>query len=560
MTFVIEDGYVYYLCKLYNRVEVADSTNYVNGTGFGDDFNNFNKVFGSGQTFRFQTGTGFSVDDHKPKAYTLPELGISSIGQVGGVKPRRGVVIDATTGDSDATPVSSDLITIMNTTHFENNVTTGKIDFKTSLIPSTSTSVNLVCILNRTQFENNVTKSKVDIKTNWKPTTVGTADAVPYSGITSIPATWTTTQIPDLGAGKITTGTFATDRIPDLATTKITSGTFDVFRIPDLSTTKITSGTFDVFRIPDLSTTTITSGTFDVLRIPDLGTAKITTGTFDVFRIPDLSTTTITSGTFDVFRIPDLSTTTITSGTFDVLRIPDLATTKITTGTVAGVRIPALDTAKITTGTFVDARIPALGAGKITSGTFVDLLIPTLAISKTSGLQTALDVKQATINSIANQIIIGNGNGATTTNTGLTWTTTTNLLTETNIPGNGSTITSLNMWNAGSGILEVARGGTGRTIFVANLLLIGNNTSTISQDANLGWSVVNSRLSATNFAGNGSLITDLNMGNVGSGTLGVINGGTGGTFFTEGRIPYRNGANALATTTNYIGRIPRAHW
>ena len=65
--------------------------------------------------------------------------------------------------------------------------------------------------------------------------------------------------------------------------------------------------------------------------------------------------------------------------------------------------------------------------------TWTTTQIPTLAITKISGLQGALDAKQATINSTAGHLIIGNGNGATTTNTGLTWTTATNLLTATNL-------------------------------------------------------------------------------------------------------------------------------
>jgi hypothetical protein len=51
---------------------------------------------------------------------------------------------------------------------------------------------------------------------------------------------------------------------------------------------------------------------------------------------------------------------------------------------------------RVTSGTTLAAGdIPALDASKTTSGTFADARIPTLAISKTSGLQSALDGKMS---------------------------------------------------------------------------------------------------------------------------------------------------------------------
>jgi hypothetical protein len=108
-----------------------------------------------------------------------------------------------------------------------------------------------------------------------------------------------------------------------------------------------------------------------------------------------------------------------------------------------------------------------------------------------TALTTSIAAKQNTINSTANQIIIGNGNGVTTTNAGLTFVTDT--LTATNIAGAGANITALNMGNALTGTLAVARGGTGSTTLTAGQVLIGNTTS-ISQTANLTWSIANNRL------------------------------------------------------------------
>jgi hypothetical protein len=108
-----------------------------------------------------------------------------------------------------------------------------------------------------------------------------------------------------------------------------------------------------------------------------------------------------------------------------------------------------------------------------------------------STLATSIGTKQNTINSTATQLIIGNGNGLTTTNAGLTFATDT--LTATNIAGAGANITALNMGNALTGTLAVARGGTGSTALSAGQVLIGN-TSNILQTTNLTWNIANSRL------------------------------------------------------------------
>lgn len=86
--------------------------------------------------------------------------------------------------------------------------------------------------------------------------------------------TWTASQIPNLSASKITSGTLDAARIPSLDAAKITSGTFDAARIPTLAASKITSGTFGVDRIPTLT----------AAKIPNIDASKITSGTLTTSR------------------------------------------------------------------------------------------------------------------------------------------------------------------------------------------------------------------------------------------------------------------------------------
>ena len=140
-----------------------------------------------------------------------------------------------------------------------------------------------------------------------------------------------------------------------------------------------------------------------------------------------------------------------------------------------------------------DVLINGIGSAGVYKRNDRDVIMDTSNYIATvnSTLTTSIGTKQNTINSTATQLIIGNGNGLTTTSTGLTFATDT--LTATNIAGAGANITALNMGNALTGTLAVARGGTGSTALAAGQVLIGN-TTTILQSANLTWDTANGRL------------------------------------------------------------------
>jgi hypothetical protein len=121
--------------------------------------------------------------------------------------------------------------------------------------------------------ENAINVSSATVVTGTLPVDHGGTGAITYtpgflkaSGNTAFTtSTIVAGDVPNLDAGKITSGTFDDARIPSLGAGKITSGTFSDGLIPSLGTGKITSGTFDTARIPTITgsmigTNTITQG------------------------------------------------------------------------------------------------------------------------------------------------------------------------------------------------------------------------------------------------------------------------------------------------------------
>ena len=120
---------------------------------------------------------------------------------------------------------------------------------------------------------------------------------------------WTASQIPNISATKITSGTLDAARIPNLDASKITTGTLAAARIPGLDASKLTSGTIADGRLPTkgsagtAGTSSATSGA--TLAVPYITTdayGRVTAKGTHTHTIGSLNTSAITAGTLGVAR------------------------------------------------------------------------------------------------------------------------------------------------------------------------------------------------------------------------------------------------------------------
>ena len=117
-------------------------------------------------------------------------------------------------------------------------------------------------------------------------------------------------------------GTISTSQVPNLDASKITSGSLDPARVPALDAAQIGSGVFRTERIPGLDAGKIVSGTIEAGRLPSLDASMIGSGTLDAARLPGLDGSRVTSGTIHPARLPGLDASQIASGRFDASFLP----------------------------------------------------------------------------------------------------------------------------------------------------------------------------------------------------------------------------------------------
>jgi hypothetical protein len=278
---------------------------------------------------------------------------------------------------------------------------------------------------------------------------------------------------------------------PDLAASQVNSdwnavsGVAQILNKPDLTiiATNDTNTSNYVLATSNILVNRYNTQVFTATQIPSLDAAKITSGTFATAQIPSLPTSQITG--LDTALGTKQTTINSTANQLIIGNGNGLTTTSAnltfnsSTNTLSATNIAGAG-AGITG--LTATQIPSLDAAKITSGTFATAQIPSLPTSQITGLDTALGTKQATINSTANQLIIGNGNGLTTTSANLTFNSSTNTLSATNFVGNGSGLTNLpsSQWtNVSSGIFyNTSNVGIGTNNPAQKLHVIGDIAAT----------------------------------------------------------------------------------
>jgi hypothetical protein len=130
--------------------------------------------------------------------------------------------------------------------------------------------------------------------------------------------------------------------------------------------------------------------------------------------------------------------------------------------------------------------------------------------------------------------------------------------------GDGSGLSNLNASAVGSGVLDVANGGTGTDSHADSKLLVGRGVDAVDSPADLHWDEVNQRLGvrvtspqttlhvagtvrSTSIEADGNALTNLNANALTTGTTVVARGGTGASSLAAAKLLVGNGTGAVLT-------------
>ncbi len=228
----------------------------------------------------------------------------------------------------------------------------------------------------------------------------GTVFTGPASGVNTAPSfrSLVSTDIPNLDAAKITTGSFSNTQIPNLDASKIATGLFASSLIPNLDASKITTGTIDSARLPALA----------AADIPNLDAAKITTGVFNAARIPAIASSSV----------PNLDASKITTGSFGVARGGTGITSNAKGDILYGDAINSLATLGIgSTGQVLSvnaAGLPVWGALPASGVTSVGLSLPSIFNVAGTPVTASGTIAATLATQTANTFFAGPSSGAAT--------------------------------------------------------------------------------------------------------------------------------------------------
>jgi hypothetical protein len=115
ISFTMEAGWSYYLMRFWIEITNPLPLIYPLGT----EQNNYNQVFGGGQTFKFKSGNISLNTNYVPVfSYTGPAYTTATSFQPGLVKPKLRMSVDDEGGISADAPTTTEIYGKLNTNHF----------------------------------------------------------------------------------------------------------------------------------------------------------------------------------------------------------------------------------------------------------------------------------------------------------------------------------------------------------------------------------------------------------------------------------------------------------